>query len=223
MSSPSSLEGVARIPGTVWEKTGVELHIAGFTSPVVREKNPGSKFPARCPERHIQRDMTFCLGLHQLNVNSDVIAKQWWEQLRQYMFCQSTAERTGIWPPAHALDHGDAGIFHEKAIIAARELGVSEEYAKAYIGEPSWITDPKLHFFDAQGNPINGRAPCPIGCRYKNRQNRPVLRKDCNKRALILDLVTSERKRQERLKAYWEQARTDGEVCCGKMKICGLR
>ncbi len=222
-SSPLFLVGTAYVPGTLWSGSGVKLHIQGYSTLSVREESPGTKFPARCPERHIQRDQAFCLGLHTLEVVSDETAIQWWEQLRQYLCCQSIAEKTGIWPPAHALDHGGAGEWHEKALIAARELGFEEEYAAAYLGEPSWITDPNLRFFDKKGNPINGRAPCPRGCKHKSRRKWPIVRKDCKKRTLMLELVSCEQKRKFHLEKYWQDARALGETCCGKMKLCGLR
>lgn len=215
--------GSARVVGTPWATTGVDIHIQGSSTLSVREEMPGTKFPARCPERHIQQDQTFCLGIHNLAVTSDETAMQWWEQLRQFIYCQSTAEKTGIWPPAHSLDHGEAGIFHEKAILAARELGIVDEYTAAYIGEPSWITDPDLRFFDKTGKPINGRAPCPMGCRHQSRRRWPVLRKDCKRRTLVLELVQSEQKRKACLAEYWAKARANGEVCCGRMRNCGLR
>lgn len=222
-SSSLILTGTARVLGTLWETSGVELCIEGFSTLTVREAMPGTVLPARCPERHVQRDQTFCLGLHNLPVISNETAGQWWEQLRQYMCCQSVAERTGIWPPSHALDHGDAGRWHERALIVSRELGIEEEYAAAYLGEPSWITDPSLRFFDKKGNPINGRAPCPRGCRHKSRRKWPVVRKDCKNRALILEIVSCEQKRRIDLEKYWQHARAIGETCCGRMKTCGLR
>jgi hypothetical protein len=222
-SSSLILTGTAHVLGTLWEVTGVELSILGFSTLTVRETTPGTKFPARCPERHVQCDQTFCLGLHNLEVTSDETAKQWWEQLRQYLCCQSVAERTGIWPPSHALDHGEAGKWHERALIVSRELNIEEEYAAAYLGEPSWITDPCLRLFDKKGNPINGRAPCPRGCRHTGRRKWPVVRRDCKDRALILELVSCERKRKIDLEKYWQDARAKGETCCGRMKTCGLR
>ena len=95
-SSSLFLVGTAYVPGTLWSGSGVKLHIQGYSTLSVREESPGTKFPARCPERHIQRDQTFCLGLHTLEVVSDETAIQWWEQLRQYLCCQSIAEKTGI-------------------------------------------------------------------------------------------------------------------------------
>lgn len=222
-SSPMILIGTARVSGTEWAASGVTLCIQGFSMLTVREQAPGTKFPARCSERHIQRDQTFCLGLRNLEVSSNETAIQWWEQLRQYICCQSTAEKTGIWPPSHALDHGAAGEWHERALVAARELGIEEEYTVAYLGEPSWITDRNLRFFDQKGNPINGRAPCPRGCTHKSRRRWPIVRKDCKHRALILELVASEQKRKLHLEKYWQEARATGEPCCGKMKSCGLR
>lgn len=222
-TSAKTLIGRACVPDTLWVKAGIGLRIEGYPEPHVFENPCGKILPARCPERHIQRDHSFCLGLRKLSINSDEISIQWWEQLRQYLLCQSTAERTGIWPPAHALDHGTAGIFHETALNAARELGIEEEYAAAYMGEPSWITDPNLKLFGKKGEPINGRSPCPMGCRHKKRRKWPIVRKDCKNRSTVLTLVTSEKERKIHLAKYWDEARADGEVCCGRMKVCGLK
>lgn len=219
-----ALVGLARIPKTPWYVRGVLLEIFGDRVPRVREKEPGAILPPRCPERHIQSDQTFCLGLRYLEVNSSEKAGQWWEQLRQFVVCQSVAERTGVWPPAHSLDHGDAGKHHERAVNLAASAGLEEEYAAARLGEPSWITDPKLHLFDKTGVPINGRAVCPRGCTRRARGRIvPLLRMECSKRKILVDLAFVEKGRREALKTYWKQVFSMGTKCCRTMKSCPLR
>lgn len=220
-SDAQALEGHAHVEGTLGAAAGVALHIAGHRIPNVREQVPGTQFPSRCPERHIQSDQTFCLGLCKLDVSSDIDAQQWWEQLRQYLVCQSVAERTGIWPPGHALDHGDAGASHARAVAISAELGISEQYAAARLGEPSWITGREVRLFGKDGKPINGRAPCPLGCR--GRRGRVKLRRECKRRELVLELVRAEAQRRKQLAAYWDDVRALGTVCCGRMRQCELK
>lgn len=201
----------------------MRLDIMGLERPTVRENVPGTAFPFRCPERHVQSDQTFCLGLRKLAVDSPEAADRWWEQLRQYIVCQSVAERTGVWPPAHELDHGAAGDHHQHCLTIARELGIEEEYASARLNEPSWITDRNLRLSSKQGLPINGRAPCPRGCRARLRPNAPVIRRKCPRRALILDIISHEKKRRAALRHYWKAEWERGTRCCGSMLNCELK
>lgn len=221
------IEGAAFVSGTPWAKSGVALRIFDFPAPRVGELVLGTRFPARCPERHIQDDETFCLGLRYISVKDADDAKQWWEQLRQFLRLQGVAEQTGIWPPEHALDHGGAGAFHEQALTIATEFGIDEEYKAARLNEPSWITDPDLRLLGKRGEPINGRAPCPRGCRdrcmIKGKRSRPMLRRNCDHRAQLLELVVLERKRRAALAEYWDYVRQQGLQCCGKMRSCELR
>lgn len=226
-TTASSVEGIAYAPGTRWKATGVALCIVNFPQPTAAEQVPGTVFPARCPERHIQHDQTFCLGLRYLTITGPESADQWWVQLEQFLKCQSVAEAAKVWPPAHALDHGTAGASHERALAIACQLGIEEEYAAARLDEPSWITDPKLRLLGKNDVPINGRAPCPRGCRRrcmtKGRSSRPMLRRACEHRALLLELVVLERKRRSALAQYWKWVRSQGTICCGRMLSCELK
>lgn len=218
-----ALIGRARVPKTPWVTGGLHLRIFGDPTPRVREEVPGTDLPARCPDRHIQSDETFCLGLRYIDVISARAAAQWWEQLRQFLACQGVAERTRRWPPGHALDHGDAGRHHERALALATEAGVEDEYAAARLNEPSWLTDPGLHLFDRQGKPINGRAVCPRGCRHRARgRSVQILRTDCTKRSLLVELALTERLRRKALAEYWEHVFNEGTHCCRTMRFCPL-
>ena len=222
-SNRDSLVGHARVPKTPWARDGLHLHIFGRKVPRVREEAPGTDLPCRCPERHIQGDKTFCLGLRYLTVQSAEKARQWWGQLNQFLRCQGVAELTRVWPVKHALDHGDAGKHHERALSLAAEAGVEEEYASARLGERSWLTDPKLHLFDKKGRPINGRALCPRGCRRRARGRQVrTLRTDCDKRQLLVDLAYTEHLRRKVLDKYWKAVFASGEKCCRTMRGCPL-
>lgn len=191
--------------------------------PRVREEVPGTNLPCRCPERHIQGDQTFCLGLRYLNVQSAEKARQWWVQLDQFLRCQGVAELTRVWPVNQSLDHGDAGEHHERALSLAAEAGLEEEYASARLGEPSWMTDPKLHLFDQKGRAINGRARCPRGCRRRARGRLVrTLRTDCDNRQLLVDLAYTENLRRKALDRYWKAVFASGEKCCRTMRGCPL-
>ncbi|HEX8513673.1 MAG TPA: E2 domain-containing protein [Allosphingosinicella sp.] len=218
-----SLTGRARAPKTPWVANGLRLRIFGHPKPRVGEEVPGTDLPARCPERHIQGDKTFCLGLRYIDVRSPGDAAQWWEQLRQFLTCQAVAERTRIWPPGHALDHGEAGEHHERALALAAEAGMEEEYAAARLNEESWLTDPKLRLFDKKGKPINSRSVCPRGCRRRARGRLvPILRKDCARRKLVVDLAFTERLRRKALAEYWQHVFKEGTRCCRTMRSCPL-
>lgn len=218
-----ALIGRARVPKTPWIADGLHLHIFGDPKPRVREEVAGTDLPARCPERHIQGDKTFCLGLRYLLVQSAQEASQWWVQLHQFLRCQGAAELTRVWPVKQALDHGDAGKHHERALALAAEAGVEEEYASARLGDPSWLTDPKLHLFDRKGRPINGRALCPRGCKRRARGRLVrTLRTDCDKRHLLVELAFAEQLRRKAIDRYWQQVFNDGKKCCRTMRGCPL-
>ena len=218
-----ALIGRARVPKSPWVANGLHLHIFGDPKPRVREEVPGTDLPARCPERHIQWDKTFCLGLRYIDVGSPRDASQWWEQLRQFLICQGVAERTRVWPPGQALDHGDAGEHHERALALAAEAGMEEEYAAARLNEESWLTDPKLRLFGKKGEPINGRSVCPRGCRGRARgRSVQILRKDCSKRRVVVDLAFTEWLRRKALADYWRHVFKEGTRCCRTMRACPL-
>lgn len=222
-STVAALVGRARVPRTPWTEGGLCLRIFGDPKPRVSEDVPGTDLPARCPERHIQWDKSFCLGLRYMDVRSQIDAVQWWEQLRQFLVCQGVAERTRVWPPSQALDHGGAGKHHEKALALAGEAGVEEEYAAGRLNEPCWLTDRSLRLFDKKGNPINRRAVCPRGCMRRARGRAvQTLRVDCPKRKILVKLAFTEYLRRKALADYWKHVFSEGTRCCRTMRSCPL-
>lgn len=132
---PDVLVGTAYLPGTIWSESGIDLHISLGRRPSVREQIPGTRLPRQCPERHIFSDAFFCMALRSLAVSDGASAMHWWDDLAQYLMCQSVADRTGLWPLHNGLDHGAAGSFHSLAIDQAEKLGILEEYFAIQSGQ----------------------------------------------------------------------------------------
>jgi hypothetical protein len=222
-SGETFVHGKANPEWAVWEDV-LELAIIGRAIPIVSERKPGTLLPARCPERHIESGGNFCLGLNRPTVDDVAAAIEWWEALRQHLMCQRMAHRTRVWPDHFALDHGEAGEWHQKALGLAKDLRLEEEYAAAHADEPSWLTGATFKLVDKQGRPINGRAPCHLGCAWRKR-GRVVrrLRVDCKRRDSILELMRVERMRRHKLAEYWTDARCANTKCCETMRNCELR
>lgn len=129
-----AIEGRARLPGTVWADTGLALHVRLGPRPSVREAVPGTALPRYCPERHLFDTSDFCMALAPRRVSGATEAVIWWDQLAQYVACQSAAELTGLWPEQNGLDHGYAGALHARALDLAQRLGILEEYYALHSG-----------------------------------------------------------------------------------------
>jgi hypothetical protein len=127
------VEGLARFPRTRWADSGLAITVCG-SRPVVRETVPGSDLPRWCLERHIFGEAEFCLGLKTLSIRSHLAAERWWDQLAQFIVCQSVASETGLWPLMNGLDHGTAGYFHNHALDLAERLDILEEYLSVQSG-----------------------------------------------------------------------------------------
>jgi hypothetical protein len=147
-------------------------------------------------------------------------ANVWWGLLKEYLKHQRTAEKTGLWPAHAAISHGGAGEFHVQALDSARELGVEQEYSRIFEGERCWIDDGTVRVAKDGARLVNGRSPCPMGCR--GRKNRPILRRDCCKGVAVLRLVRSEKYRKLAELQFWRDWQTNGYQCCRTMRKCPM-
>lgn len=89
-----------------------------------QEKTP-DRLPARCPERHINGDGTFCMywqGEMSLKIDSEEAARTWWSTLLGYLKLQERAEKLKRWPDDNAWAHGNAALHQQKAIAAAARI-----------------------------------------------------------------------------------------------------
>ena len=184
----------------------------------VRETVPGTRFPARCPERHVEDDGWFCLGLSSgWMVEDAASASTWWAALEDFLKLQRVAARSGLWPDQNALSHGAAGKHHRDALALAGDVGLLDAYERHVSGERSVVAALDAALTKDGSRLINGRAACPCG---RSRRGRPVLRRRCPHRAKVLALLREERSRARKLQEYWTWMA--GTTCCGTMKGCPL-
>src|SRR6202051_177019 len=62
----------------------------------VREDGSQSRLPRHCPQRHLNDDGSFCLGLRAgEKIWDPIAAHRWWQQLQVFLTCQETAHETG--------------------------------------------------------------------------------------------------------------------------------
>lgn len=199
----------------------VDLTITGHATAVsVRETTPRI-IRSFCPDRHVNEDLTFCLGYE---VGYDVWTADeaivWWELLRNYLLLQRTADRTKRWPRGNGIAHGLAGNHHVEARAVAKRLGILDEYDGAVAGDSHWSKNPMLRIAQGGQSLCNGRLRCPMGCRGK--RGRPKLRRECSHRADVAKLVALERLRSKGEEAFWNSLRARGQVCCGSLRDCPL-
>jgi len=202
-----------------WE---VPLEIGVTGSGVrVREAIPGTQFPERCPDRHIEDEGWFCLGLSSGTMIVDrASGMSWWQSLHSFLRMQRVAARTGLWPEHHSLSHGQAGHHHLRAIELARDVGFADAYEAFVMGEPSVLACLYDRLSDCGRRLLNGRSACPCG--RHERDGTPTLRRNCPHRESVVAHLLAERRRRAALASFWEAMRKDGSACCGTMQSCPL-
>lgn len=202
----------------------VELRIWGDNQNVkVSEREIGTHYPNSCPERHINPTGTFCLGLNAGdNVKSDAHAEKWWNDLSEYLGCQDYASNHRRWPPNKGLSHGDAAKAQLIAERVAKELDWLQDYRDAVDFGVGWLAGPLPKVNRESDRLLNGRAVCPKGCEHPRKQD-PLLRRECDQRAKIAQLVRAEHLRRKAERAFVESFIKDGFVCCGTMDKCPFK
>jgi len=176
--------------------------------------------PTFCPDRHINSNGTFCLGLRAGHlVENTRTASEWWGKLLVFLNYQETAHETRTWPDYAQLSHGEeAAEIQLDAEDLARDLGVHEEYADAVRGNENAIATLARRVDLKTMHLRNGRAACVCG--RIDKRGRPFLRRQCWK-AGVKCLPVLERRRLEAVSSFWA---TFGDTpCCGTMDGCLLR
>ena len=186
---------------------------------IVSERSVGSTLPACCPERHINRGGSFCIGLRAGEGITDETAPAWWTKLHAFTLWQETAEETGFWPSEAQLSHGEAGEMELAAENAADQLGLRAPYREAVAFDTGVIAFGVRRINAKTGMLRNGRSACVCG--RTDRRGRPLLRRDCHDNGLGCPIIF-EHRRRILVNDFWRTLR--GQVaCCGTMRECPLR
>lgn len=188
----------------------------------VKEAPEQAKLPSFCPERHINIDKSFCLGLSkEVAVYDSVTASIWWECIHNYLKNQTVADRTRSWPPQDSLSHGDAAKYQIRAENVANKLGLAEEYRKAMFSSSSWLRNLVNEVSERDGvfhpadldqvlSKVNQTTP-KLGKRRKLLVRR------------VKKLLSCELLRREEENAFWLSFEGSDITCCQTMPGCPLK
>lgn len=198
----------------------VELSVGSSGRKVYAREVVPRRLPAKCPNRHINADSSFCIGYGFEHCSSIDEAKVWWETLREYLLLQRVAERTRRWPEGHSIAHGDAAPYHMAARKAAASLGITAAYDRAVAGGDHWATNDSIRLDDRRKRLRNGRLPCPMMC--PGRRGRPLLRRECCHPDDVYSLIANDKARRHEEEQFWREMLSEQFECCGTLDDCPL-
>jgi hypothetical protein len=159
----------------------------------VFERSIGSTLPTCCPERHINPDGSFCVGLRAGEGLADNTAPAWWAKLHAFILCQETATETGFWPSEAQLSHGEGGEVELAAERAADQLGLLSVYREAVAFGTGLIASGVARINEKTRLLRNGRSACICG--RSDRRGRLLLRRECHRSGLGCPIILEHRRR----------------------------
>lgn len=213
------------------------LVIAVFGGVATAREKERLLLPAFCPERHINRDGTFCLfwrAVDDIIIDSTSAARTWWETLIRFLQQQARAARLRHWPDAKARAHGEKAAVHQlRAERAAGRLGapfpddladgrltVEVSNSSAHGPTVRLLRDARRLYsvWRRDRRVVNQRRPCLCP---KDAQRRPVVLKSCGEHGgAAADLAIELQSMAEEERRFWKNF--DGAQCCGTMDGCPL-
>ena len=198
----------------------------------VLECKPGTCFPSCCPERHINRGGTFCLGLNVdlAEVTASAI-EDWWLLLEEYLSVQLIVNQTRRWPRHKMLSHGSAGESHAKALMVASRLGIESDYEEHLSGRECWMGELVTNFLRNEevcirksiptvriSDRLMASAEAMLAQRTRSKTN--ITKR--KRRRLLRRLVALEVRRVRQEREFWSVLEGQGMECCGTMLECPL-
>lgn len=173
----------------------LELTVVGDPATVRVTESEPRHVPEFCPDRHVYRDGSFCLGRTFIAAPATIErACEWWRLLGGYLELQAAASLLGEWDQTHAWPHGRAA--HTLARAETIEASL-----------PAMIVE----VVRARAVPAaTGACPCGGG-RAAGRCHLPII----NEVIALRDRARAEDD------AYWSAYA--GTRCCGTLKNCRLR
>jgi hypothetical protein len=174
------------------------------------------ELPSSCPDRHINDDGSFCLGLRAGEGITAGTAAAWWTKLRSFLLCQETAAESGLWPAGSQISHGEAGDIELRAEGEASRLGLLQVYREAVEFDIGPIAAGVSKINKATGLLRNGRSACLCG--RTDRRGNALLRRECHRLGCP---IVFEYQRRAAVDRFWLSMQ--GRPCCGTMRHCPLK
>lgn len=209
---------VPRAGGALSRTYDLSLSVVG-SQVIVKEAANARLLPASCPDRHINSDGSFCLGLRADRLADDAeAAHDWWCKLRVFLTCQETAHEARTWPEYAQMSHGnEAAEIQIEAEDLARQFGLVDEFYDAMWRREGLIAFVAQRIEPQTMHPRNGRAACVCG--RTDKRGRLLLRRQCWK-AKLKCLPVLDRQRRAQVKKFWSGL--SKTPCCGTMDVCPL-
>lgn len=222
-------------------KIPYNLHISvdGFRASV-REAQP-TMLPAFCPERHINKDGSFCLYWQDetlSKLDSLEAVDKWWGTLVGFLRLQERASRKRSWPNGHAWAHGTAAIYQQEAEQLATQLSAdistrlnrgNFRVERQTSGDGVQKNGPILRIYceeslffsvwERQQRVVGLRQPCLCGVRGRHGVRR--LGRCANHAKAAASLGIAIYKKQLEEERFWESLKET--ACCGTMENCPLK
>lgn len=196
---------------------------------VVKEVSP-LHLPACCPNRHINRDGSFCVtwaAKLPIRVVDAASATTWWDTVYRFLQEQHRAAKKRRWPTKGDWAHGDAAREQLRAEAAANALGgrfpddlksgrlTVKKTSQFYrLSRPNgWLYSVWIRF--ERVATLRQLCFCPEGAR------RRVVLKSCGEHAkAAADLVLAIVGRETEERRFWKSL--ESQPCCGTMDDCPL-
>lgn len=205
----------------------------------VNQKNDGlqvratnGRYPELCPNRHINLDGWFCLGL--ADELKDLTIEEWIQRVKEFLDAQYQCEMNGVWPrDVKEWAHGD-GATYQKIVEQYYEqfknnpLGVTLERLKVVEVEASKNRDKIYHVYTngelilvgKENQVLNKRYPCI--CDHYGLKKHKSIDKCPKKCAKVVFMVAINDYLLDRAqKKFWDSFGI--RKCCNTMKKCEFK
>ncbi|PHS78305.1 MAG: hypothetical protein COB59_07815 [Rhodospirillaceae bacterium] len=204
-----------------------KLQVEDHSSKIVVKEIGGRLPQSGCPTRHINEDLSLCIGYEQnalKGISNVTVAKDWWVALELHLRCQEIASVCKTWPKKYEVSHGDASTIQMKAETLAGKLGLLDDYRNGLSTGAGRFGEELVKIRRGEDRPpilLNLRGRCPCG--YTDKCGRGHIRKKCPRQKDVAMLVKLEWDRRKAEKEFWKPWNKRNAVCCGTMKDCPLR
>jgi hypothetical protein len=202
----------------------------------VREAPGKGMLPRFCPDRHINRDSSFCLGWgdDDPSVIRDIeAAKRWWAAVYQFLLRQTGANNRRIFPGAeHSRAHGNAAKHQAKAEAAAARISAefsrkaaSRKFIVRKDAKPGkrrlelWLENKRIARVSTRSKDlVGGHTLCPCDA------TPPREIAACGSHAQDLaTFILEQHHCNASDRKFLDDLAADGVVCCETLNDCGLR
>lgn len=192
------------------------------------------RYPILCPNRHINKDGWFCLGLFE-DISQFTI-EQWIKNLKQFLDAQQKCERTGVWPrdsEVREWAHGDGanyqkvveqyyGQFKENCLgLTLDQLSVVEVNSVKCDKKLYHVySDDKLILVGDQNQVLNKRYACICDPHGLNKHRSIGKCTDqCSK--VVFMVAINDYLLHKAEKEFWDSF--GKQTCCNTMKNCNFK